>query len=259
MVIVAVEQGGEAYSSTGTVSPYFKSVQNALLPGKLQAASVARVQRKHFENLLLTPETFMSGCISGGITAPHDSSLGNSPAEEQAQGFLAHYTADATGSVDRVCFGQPSGDSRNAVCRQDLEMHGVNYQNDPTLLVQERGIRAVHVRATSLSRGCLRNGTLRAAYGDMISPIFDGIYSVHTRTHSLVSAAVQVHDAAFGAIYDGRLSVFPEDENCTCGTGLERYVFVMGCVLTECCSAQEVGVYCQDLKCSDVMFALLSF
>jgi len=227
---ITVLDGGEAYTSTGSASAYFPALDNGLYPAKLQAGTIGEVLIQPFTNLKETPRTFMSGCISGSITVPAPSDpmksgiLSPADREGMPRDFLAHYSTDSLGAIERVCFGQLSGEATHSQCARSLSNHGEDYSPNPSLLVDERGISAVRVRSGSVSQGCRRNGRLLASHNGEPSVVFQGTYSVDA-TGSLESANVIVHDAAFSG--GGSVSVFPSDVNCTCGSGLENVNIMM--------------------------------
>ena len=218
---VQVVHEGEAYTSTGSVSAYFASMADPLLAAKRQDGSVTRVIRAPFVNLIETPDTFMSGCVAGALTVPESESAGAG-----GRGFIAYYTADSSGAIDTLCIGEPSGSTSNPSCHRRLQSHGQHYAPNPPLLVHERAISRLRIRPGSVTRGCRRSGSLRAAVGDTIAPAFAGAYTANL-SGSLEAAQVTAHDAwmAMHASSSDEntpgLSVFPADSDCRCGTGIE--------------------------------------
>jgi hypothetical protein len=222
---VNIIEGGHAYSSTGHETAYYSSLSDPFQPARGQDGTVSFVQRLPYVSLHETPDSFMSGCTSGVITVPH---VEGSP----SHGFKAYYNGDTFGSISSMCFGQPSGTTLNPQCYRDLGTHGVNYPQNPTLMVQERSIKSIHVREGSITKGCKRNGTLLAAVDGVISPWFQGSY-IGDKKGAMVSGEVQVLDAMFAIIdvhaeEQPRLSVFPEDSGCRCGTGINNIMLTQG-------------------------------
>jgi hypothetical protein len=221
---ISVVEGGHAYTSTGAVTAHLASLQDPLLPAMPQIGSVVALNVLPFISLQATPQTFMSGCIAGSITVPR--ARGNLAEEDKqtddemvAHEMVAHYTADGAGAIASVCFGKVEGNVGSTQCSRNMNNHGQNYAQDPVLLVQERGIRAIKVRAGSMTHGCKASGDLRAANRAAISPFFRGSYTVN-EDGSIVSGLIMQQDVAI-AHELGVWSVFPRDPACACGTGVE--------------------------------------
>ena len=214
-----VQDGGKAYSSTGSVAPYFASIDDNFVPGKLQTDTVAALTQRPFENLRATADSFMSGCIAGSITAPTAARASNASLH-QPTGFLGHYSADSVGSIHDICFGRLSGSVNNPICHRNLDNHGSDYPQNPELLVEDRGIRNIRVRQDVLSYGCARNGRMMVSEGGRPSAIFQAQYS-SSDDGRLVGIEIYEQDAALGA--QGReLAAFPDDAECKCGSGIEE-------------------------------------
>ena len=216
---ISVVEGGHAYTSTGAVTAHLASLEHPLLPAMPQMGSVVALNVLPFVSLQATPETLMSGCIAGSITVPR--ARGNLVEEHKdtEDEMVAHYTADGAGAFASVCFGEVEGNVSSTGCRRNLNNHGQNYQQDPVLLVQERGIRAIKVRAGSMTHGCKVSADLRAANRAAISRFFRGSYTVNDQG-SILSGLVSQQDVAVAHEY-GAWSVFPIDPACACGTGVE--------------------------------------
>ena len=216
---LSVVDGGQAYTSTGAVTPHFASIEDPLLPEIPQTGSVAALNLKPFVSLQETPEAFMSGCIAGSITVAQSSINLEQEGEDQRLQMLAHYTSDAAGAIRSVCFGQVQGNASSPQCIQNINNHGQDYPQDAELLVRDRGIREIKVRAGSISHGCAAGGNLLAANSGAPSGFFRGSYTVNAHG-SIVSASISEQDLAVAHTLD-TWAVFPEDVNCACGSGVE--------------------------------------
>jgi cysteine-rich repeat protein len=178
---ISISNPGHSYSSTGSTLPYYASLEDALQPVKLQTGSMTQLLRRPFVSLLETPQTFMTGCSSGAITAESKATAPQASEQAQANGLLVHYTADAAGSINSLCFGKHSGETTDAQCHEARENRGENLAENPALLVQEGSIQAVRVRAASQSRGCRSIGQQRllVAQDGQVARFFRGTYSVN--------------------------------------------------------------------------------
>ena len=217
IISTSVQNAGSGYTSDGLIDIRYSQLasENKLKPSNYSmSGSISRVTSNAFLDLSTTPSTVLFGCSAGYIEVD-DISGGT--------GFRADYSVEENGNVlSAWCIGQMTEDDDRTVCQRQLDFHGRGYRTKPRMRLVETSVKQIRVRAghDNSIRGCNdTNSRLRAYGGGPQAVGFSGYYSIIPGSGGAVTG--------FNLISGGRgflasPSVYPDDPQCLCGTGISH-------------------------------------